>query len=97
MPAIDPVGTVEMSGLHITVELSDDQLAEIAARVAEMLKTTNEPAADPWLNTGQAAEHLGCPIGRIHDLVQLRKLTPRRDGRKLKFKRSTLDAYLEEQ
>lgn len=75
-------------------ERSLDRLAELLApRLAARVAPTTEPG--PWLNTRQAAEHLGCQVGRVHDLVQLHKLEPRRDGRRLLFKQSDLDAYIE--
>jgi excisionase family DNA binding protein len=51
--------------------------------------------ATGWLNAEQAAEHLACSRGRIYDLVQLGKLTPRRDGRRVLFQREDLDGCLE--
>lgn len=80
----------------LLAELDDDALdalAEaLAPRLAAHLAATE---ADGWLNTEEAASYLACPRGRIHDLVQLGKLEPRRDGRRLLFRRSDLDAYLE--
>jgi excisionase family DNA binding protein len=52
-------------------------------------------APEPWIGVEQAAEHLACPPSRIYDLVSQRRLTPRRDGRRLLFKRSHLDAAIE--
>jgi excisionase family DNA binding protein len=49
----------------------------------------------PWLSTEDAARHLACSRDRLYDLVQLGKLKPRRDGRRLLFKLADLDAYLE--
>ena len=57
-----------------------------------------QPAAEhptPWLSTEPAADYLAAKPGRLHDLVQLGRLTPRRDGRRLLFHRGELDAYLE--
>lgn len=71
-----------------------DQLAELLApRLVD--RFVKKSAAPTWLNARQAAEHMACPVSRIHDLVQLRLLTPRRDGRRLLFKREELDGYLE--
>jgi excisionase family DNA binding protein len=73
-----------------------DALAELLApRLAARLGQRD--AAPSWLDAAGAAEHLATSRGRIHDLVQLRKLEPRRDGRRLVFRRSDLDAYLEAQ
>jgi excisionase family DNA binding protein len=38
---------------------------------------------------------LACSRGHLYDLVQLGKLKPRRDGRRLLFRRGDLAAYLE--
>jgi excisionase family DNA binding protein len=46
------------------------------------------------LNAEQAAEYLTCSRERLYDLVQLHTLEPCRDGRRLVFKRTDLDAYL---
>ncbi len=81
---------------RLTIELSDEQLAQLAALVAPLLADrAPAPAASAWLDTAGAAAHLACSPGRIHDLVQLGKLTPRRDGRRLLFRRDDLDAYVE--
>jgi excisionase family DNA binding protein len=79
------------AGVNLEVTLNDDQLDEIARRAAALQPAT----ASPWLDTKGAAEYVACTPDRIHDLVGLRKLTPRRDGRRLLFKRDDLDAYLE--
>jgi excisionase family DNA binding protein len=82
----------------LIAELTPDQLDLLAERLAPRL--LSRMAAAPtehgaWLSTKQAAEYLACSRGRLYDLVQLRKLEPRRDGRRLLCKRSDLDAYLE--
>ena len=77
--------------------LTDEHLDQLADLLAPRLVRRLIPSHDDrWLNSHQAAEYLGCPRSRIHDLVQLGKLTPRRDGRRLAFKRSDLEAYLED-
>jgi Helix-turn-helix domain len=44
----------------------------------------------------QAAKFIGtAPTSRIYDLVAQRKLTPRRDGRRLLFAQADLRAYVE--
>jgi excisionase family DNA binding protein len=82
-----------------SIEALLDHLADrIAQRVTERLAADAVDAADaaePWLSAKQAAEHLACPTSRIHDLVAQHKLHPARDGRRLAFKRSDLDNYME--
>jgi excisionase family DNA binding protein len=81
--------------LTVTLELSDEQLDELARRVAAILADREPPAPSAWLSAKDAAAHLACTPDRVHDLVSLGHLEPRRDGRRLLFKREALDAYLE--
>jgi hypothetical protein len=78
----------------IVAALDDDTLARLADLVAARLRST-APDGSPWLDTKGAAAYIAAKPARIHDLVALGKLTPRRDGRRLLFARCDLDAYLE--
>ncbi len=82
----------------IIADLTDadlDQLADLLAdRLAARLPAVRQKEGG-WLSSELAAEYLACSRSRIHDLVQIGKLSPRRDGRRLLFRRSDLDAYLE--
>jgi excisionase family DNA binding protein len=70
-----------------------DALAELLApRLASRLNAPASPG--PWLDATGAAEYLATSRDRVYDLVQLRKLSPTRDGRRLLFRRDDLDAYL---
>jgi len=76
----------------------DDSLDALADRVAERvveLMRLEQPDGSPWLDTAGAADYVAAKPSRIHDLVALGKLAPRRDGRRLLFHRDDLDAYLE--
>jgi excisionase family DNA binding protein len=79
----------------VTLDLPAEVLEQIAQRAAAIVAEREAPAT-PWLDTKGAAAHLCCGTDRIHDLVQLGKLTPRRDGRRLLFRPADLDAYLED-
>jgi len=81
--------------MSLALELPDELVERIARRAAELVTERQTASASPWLSTRDAADYLAAPVSRIHDLVQLRKLRPHRDGRRLLFKRSDLDAYLE--
>jgi excisionase family DNA binding protein len=72
------------------VDLLVDRAVE---RVAELLPAPVD--CSPWLDADGAAAYIAATRDRIYDLVQLRKLEPRRDGRRLVFRREDLDAYLE--
>lgn len=75
-------------------QLDDQALDRLAELLAPRL-AARQPAASGWLDTKGAAEHLSCSVDRVHDLVQLRTLTPCRDGRRLLFRREDLDAYVQ--
>jgi excisionase family DNA binding protein len=81
----------------LLAELDDQALDVLAERLAPLLadRLAQRDGLPAWLDTKAAALYLSCSPGRIHDLVGLRKLEPRRDGRSLRFRRSDLDAYLE--
>jgi excisionase family DNA binding protein len=83
--------------MSVTLELPDTVLEQIAQRAAELVAAQSSTAltTSPWLDTKGAAAYIAASPGRIHDLVQLGKLTPRRDGRRLLFRGEDLDAYLE--
>jgi excisionase family DNA binding protein len=81
----------------LIAELDDDTLAILADRLAPLIESrlNDRDDASPWLNADAAARYLACSRGRLYDLTQLGKLEPRRDGRRLLFRRRDLDAYLE--
>jgi len=87
-PTLDAIAPLEL-----VVTLAPEQIHAIAERAASLMADRAEPS--PWFDTIAAARHLCCSPGRIHDLTQLGKLRPRRDGRRLLFRREDLDAYLE--
>jgi excisionase family DNA binding protein len=82
--------------MQVVVTLTDEQLDEIAGRAAAICARA-QTSVPTWLNTTDAADYIAAKPGRIHDLVQLGKLQPRRDGRRLLFRRTDLDDYLEAQ
>ncbi len=81
--------------VRLAIELTDDQLATLAKHVAPLL-AGHKPDADPWLDVDGAAAHLACPVSRIYDLKARGELRHAKDGSRLRFKRSWLDAYLED-
>jgi hypothetical protein len=72
--------------------LSADALDAIARGVAERLN--DRPGDEEWIGVADAAGHIGAKPQRIYDLVSQGAITPGRDGTRLVFQRSTLDAYL---
>jgi excisionase family DNA binding protein len=86
-----------MSASALELRVPEAFAHAIAERVADLLAASLNTASqpEPWVGVEQAAEHLACPTSRIYDLVSQRRITPRRDGRRLLFKRSQLDAAIE--
>jgi excisionase family DNA binding protein len=76
----------------LVVALGEEQLSELAAQIAARLQ---EPEPDRWLNTREAAAHLGMHADTLRGLAAQRRIPSVQDrpGCKLHFKRSELDAY----
>lgn len=79
--------------MNVAVALSEDDIERIAERVASLAASSSRP--DPWLSIEEAAEHLRAKPQRLYDLVSTGRLRPAKDGRRLLFRRSWLDTYLE--
>jgi len=75
--------------VRVEIELSDEQLGEIARRAAELM-----PAASEWLNVEEAAEYLRCGKGRIYSLTSAGRIPHVKDGSRTLFRRSELDEWL---
>jgi excisionase family DNA binding protein len=78
----------------LLAELDDAALDVLAERLAPRL-AARSLGQSPWLNAVDAARYLACSRDRLYDLVGVGKLKPRRDGRRLLFSRTDLDAYLD--
>ena len=81
--------------MSASLPIPDELVEQIAQRAAALVVEQQATAAAPWLDADAAADYLATSRGRIYDLVQLGKLQPHRDGRRLLFRRSGLDSYLE--
>ena len=78
-----------MSSLELHLDPRD--LERLAELVAERL----ERKPEPWIGVRDAAEHLGCRPQRIYNLVHARAIPHRKDGSRVLFRRSELDAWLD--
>ncbi len=69
---------------------------QVARRAAEMIVREHQPApgAEPWLDVQGAAEHIRCPKSRIYALVSAGRIPYHKDGSRLLFRSSELDAYV---
>ena len=80
--------------LHAAISL-EPLVEAIAERVTErVLKSIGAPSQG-YLDVDGAAEYLAChDRRRLYELVRQKRLEPRRDGRRLLFRREDLDACL---
>ncbi len=82
--------------MNVELTLPAELIDAIASRVVELLEArglTAEPAS-PFFDVEGAADYIAAKPQRIYDLAHDGRLTPRRDGRRLLFRRADLDAYL---
>jgi excisionase family DNA binding protein len=82
-------------GSALLAELSDADLDRLAELLAPRLGS-QAPATEgsPWLGVDDAATYLGCPRSRIYALVSARRIPHCRDGSRLLFDRTELDAWV---
>ena len=72
-----------------------DAIAEDSAaveRLRELVGARDGP--ERWVGVDDAAEHLGCKRQRVYDLVYRRAIPHCKDGSRLLFRLSDLDAWL---
>ena len=78
----------------LVIAVPDALVDELVERVGERLA---RPAAEPWVGVEAVAAHLGCRRQRIYDLVSRRghgAIPFRKDGSRLLFRLSEIDAWL---
>jgi excisionase family DNA binding protein len=82
----------------LALQLSPEFPQAIAAALADELErrgVLGAQAISPWLDVDETVDYIRASgRQRVYDLVNEGKLTPARDGRRLLFNRSALDAYL---
>jgi excisionase family DNA binding protein len=81
---------------RLTVELPDALVELIAERVLELLDGRVPSEPEPWVGVAQAARYLGCARDRVYALVSKRAIPYKKDGRRVLFRRSELDRWLDE-
>lgn len=87
-------GGEQTLALTVPAELVD----VLAERVAQLLQARAPvPEGDPWLDVDAAAAYLSCRPKRIYDLRSQGRVRFAKDGSRLLFRRSWLDACLEQE
>jgi excisionase family DNA binding protein len=79
----------------LVAALDPDDLAVLARMLAPYLPAPAPAVEDRWLDTRQAAEHLGVSVHALHRLTAARSVPFRQDapGGRCYFRRSELDAW----
>jgi excisionase family DNA binding protein len=78
----------------VSIPLPPGVIDLIAEMTAARLRAS-AVVAEPWVGVDAAAAHLACKRQRIYDLVSRRTIPHRKEGSRLLFKLSHLDAWIE--
>lgn len=84
-----------MTATGLTLTLTAEQLDTLADAVAERIVVDQPAAAEPWLTVDQLSEHLACKPRRVYDLVSQRRIPFVKDGSRVLFRASEVDATFE--
>jgi excisionase family DNA binding protein len=79
--------------MRVILDLPEDAVAAIAASVARIVGEQHRDP-NPWIGVDDAAAHLACPRSRIYRLVSQDRIPFEKDGARLLFRRSDLDAWV---
>lgn len=90
----EPLGAPDHTSPPLALELPPELLEHLAELAAALVAERLEPAAEPWIGVGTAAEHLDCPRSRVYALASAGRVPLERDGSRLLFKRSQLDEWV---
>jgi excisionase family DNA binding protein len=77
----------------LLADLDDDALEVLAARLSPWLGVPAD-TPEPWVDVKAAAAHLSCPVSRLYALVSARRIPHCKDGSRVLFRRSELDAWV---
>lgn len=81
--------------LDVALAVPPALVEAVATRAAQLVLAQLATTEDTWLDVEGAARHLACKPRRIYDLHSQRRIPAHKDGSRLLFRRSELDAYVE--
>lgn len=94
-PAVVPsVGLPSVADMELAVAVPSQLVEAVARRAAELLAEWSA-GPEPWIGVPAAAEHIAAPVSRIYALASAGRIPHVKDGSRLLFRRSTLDAWLD--
>ena len=79
---------------ELRLAVPGELIETIARRAAVLVSEEAGRAPEPFVGVKEAARHLACEPHRIYDLVQRRAIPSYKEGSRLLFRRSELDAWL---
>jgi excisionase family DNA binding protein len=79
----------------LSLALPAELVELVAERAAELVAARVASAPEGWIGVVEAAEHLACPRSRVYALVSAGRIPHAKDGSRLLFKRSQLDAWVQ--
>ena len=80
---------------HEELEALKSDLNEVKELLYNMCNSSGEKNGDEWLSSAEAARYLGVTTRTIQNWIAKGILPVSHPGRKLRFKRGELDAFLE--
>jgi excisionase family DNA binding protein len=80
--------------MSVEFRFDDEALDRLAEQLAARIGNGTGP--EPWVGVDAAAAHLACKAQRIYNLVHAGAIPHRKDGSRLLFRLSDLDAWLSE-
>jgi excisionase family DNA binding protein len=86
--------SAEEMRVALEIKVPSQVIETVVEGVATLLAERLGPNPEAWVGVEQAAAHLACPKSRIYDLVSARRIPHERDGSRLLFRRSDLDAWV---
>jgi len=86
-----------MSAPGLSLQLPSELVEQLAEQVAERaaaLLSDGQGQEERWLTVESAAVYLDCKPRRLYEFVERRLIPHERDGRRILFLRSELDAWV---
>jgi excisionase family DNA binding protein len=79
---------------ELRLDLSDDDVARIAERVAALVAERLAPPSSPWMNAKEVAAYLSCGVPRVRKLTSSGDLPCQHDGARVLYRRDDLDTFV---
>lgn len=85
---------IDLDGAGLCLPDLEGLAEAVAARALELLEHRAASEVERWIGAGDAAAYLACPRSRIYALVSAERIPHRKDGSRLLFRCSELDAWV---